>query len=79
MTSNDAASLPRGSGWLIGLLLATFAVGTDDFVIAGILPAIASGLTVSEATAGQLVTVFSITYAVAAPIVAVATDLDSAT
>jgi predicted MFS family arabinose efflux permease len=56
---------------LAGLLLATFAIGTDDFVIAGILPAISSDLSVSEAAAGQLVTAFSITYAVAAPIMAV--------
>lgn len=61
----------RGSGWLVGLLLATFVIGTDDFIIAGILPAIAGDLGVSEAAAGQLVTVFSLTYAVAAPVLAV--------
>jgi predicted MFS family arabinose efflux permease len=73
MNSNDAEKLlPRGSGWLIGLLLTTFVIGTDDFVIAGILPRISSDLTVSEAAAGQLVTVFSITYAVAAPVMAAA-------
>lgn len=59
--------------WLWGLLLATFAIGTDDFIIAGVLPEIAADLEVSEAAAGQLVTVFSITYAVAAPVLAVAT------
>jgi predicted MFS family arabinose efflux permease len=64
---------PRGSAWLVGLLLTTFVIGTDDFIIAGILPAISADLNVSEAAAGQLVTVFSITYAVAAPIMAVAT------
>ncbi|PRX01068.1 UNVERIFIED_ORG: putative MFS family arabinose efflux permease [Actinomadura viridilutea] len=64
---------PQGMGWLFGLLLATFAIGTDDFIIAGILPEIASDLEVSEAVAGQLVTVFSVTYAAAAPILAVAT------
>ncbi|MEU0992352.1 MFS transporter, partial [Streptomyces sp. NPDC005953] len=55
------------------LLLATFVIGTDDFVIAGVLPEIASELDVSEAAAGQLVTVFSVTYAIAAPPLAVAT------
>lgn len=69
----DGGSGPRGRGWLVCLLLATFVVGTDDFVIAGVLPAISGDLGVSEAAAGQLVTVFSITYAVAAPPLAVAT------
>ncbi|GAB3467384.1 MFS transporter [Actinophytocola sediminis] len=67
------APRPRGSTWLTGLLLTTFVIGTDDFIIAGILPAISADLAVSEAAAGQLVTVFSLTYAVAAPIMAVAT------
>lgn len=62
-----------GTGWLLCLLSVTFVIGTDDFIIAGVLPAVASDLQVSEAVAGQLVTVFSITYAVAAPPIAVAT------
>lgn len=53
-------------------MLVTFVIGTDDFIIAGILPEIAEDLRVSEAAAGQLVTVFSLTYAVAAPPLAVA-------
>ncbi|GAB3717409.1 MFS transporter [Nocardiopsis oceani] len=61
------------SGWLVCLALTAFAVGTDDLVIAGLLPAIAHELDVSVAAAGQLVTVFSLTYAVAAPPLAVAT------
>ncbi|MFF2022908.1 MFS transporter [Streptomyces sp. NPDC058171] len=68
-----ATSTPRGSGWLVGLLLTTFVIGTDDFIIAGVLPAISRDLEVSEGAAGQLVTVFSITYAVACPILAVVT------
>ncbi|MFD5556830.1 MFS transporter [Streptomyces sp. NPDC127068] len=68
-----ATSTPRGSGWLVGLLLTTFVIGTDDFIIAGVLPAISRDLEVSEGAAGQLVTVFSLTYAVACPILAVAT------
>ncbi|MCT2590297.1 MFS transporter [Streptomyces sp. N2-109] len=64
---------PRGPGWLVCLLLTTFVIGTDDFVIAGLLPQIAEDLQVSEAAAGQLVTVFSVTYAVAAPVLAVLT------
>jgi predicted MFS family arabinose efflux permease len=55
------------------LLLVTFTVGTDDFVVAGILPEIARDLRVGEPAAGQLVSIFSVTYAVAAPVLAVAT------
>ncbi|GLZ15807.1 MFS transporter [Actinomadura sp. NBRC 104425] len=74
MNSNNVDERgPQGMGWLFGLLLATFAIGTDDFIIAGILPEIASDLQVGEAVAGQLVTVFSVTYAAAAPVLAVAT------
>lgn len=63
----------RGVGWLLSLMLVTFVIGTDDFIIAGILPEIARDQQVSEAAAGQLVTVFSITYALAAPPLAVVT------
>jgi predicted MFS family arabinose efflux permease len=48
--------------------LAAFAVGTDAFVIAGLLPAIAADLEVGLPAAGQLVTVFALTLAVAAPV-----------
>ncbi|WP_171163355.1 MFS transporter [Streptomyces sp. I05A-00742] len=66
-------SAPRGPGWLICLPLTTFVIGTDDFVIAGVLPDVSSDLEVSEAAAGQLVTAFSVTYALAAPVLAVMT------
>ncbi|MGW8974679.1 MFS transporter [Streptomyces platensis] len=59
--------------WLCALTLCAFALQTDDFVIAGVLPALARGLTVSEAAAGQLVTVFSVLCAVAAPVAAAGT------
>lgn len=72
MNSADAVRR-RGSAWLVGLLLTTFVIGTDDLIIAGILPALSDDLAVSEAAAGQLVTVFSITYAIAAPIMAATT------
>lgn len=61
------------TGWLVSLMLATFVIGTDDFIIAGVLLEIAHDQQVSEAAAGQLVTVFSITYALSAPPLAVAT------
>lgn len=59
--------------WLPGLLLATFVIGTDDFIIAGILPELAVAFDVTEAAAGQLVTVFSLVYAVSAPVLALLT------
>lgn len=59
--------------WLFALALTVFTFYTDDYVVAGVLPEIARDLAVSEATAGQLVTVFSITVALAAPAAAVLT------
>ncbi|MEV3986348.1 MFS transporter [Nonomuraea sp. NPDC049758] len=53
---------------LLPLALATFAVGTDSYVIAGLLPAIAADLRVSTPAAGQLVTVFALVMALSAPI-----------
>ncbi|MDA3645566.1 MFS transporter [Saccharopolyspora indica] len=58
--------------WLFALLVAAFVLYTDDYVIAGVLPEIARDLAVSEAHAGQLVTVFSLTVALVAPIAGVA-------
>ncbi|MFI0981281.1 MFS transporter [Streptomyces sp. NPDC021093] len=69
--SGSGSVRPRGSGWLVCLLLTTFVIGTDDFVVAGVLPEISGDLRVGEAWAGQLVTAFSVTYAVAAPALAV--------
>lgn len=54
------------------LALAAFSIGTEAFVIAGLLPVIAADLQVSMASAGQLVTVYALTYAVGSPILAVA-------
>ncbi|MEV4111145.1 MFS transporter [Nonomuraea sp. NPDC049695] len=52
------------------LALGTFAVGTDAYVVAGFLPAMAGSLHVSEGAAGQSATVFAIAYAVLAPVLA---------
>ncbi|WP_063772720.1 MFS transporter [Streptomyces sp. CT34] len=58
--------------WLLVLLATTFVFGTGDYVVAGILPETAKGLAVSEAVAGQLISAFSIVYAVSAPILGIA-------
>ncbi|WP_207933421.1 MFS transporter [Actinomadura sp. GC306] len=62
--------MPR---WLLALAAGALVFYTDDYVIAGVLPEIAGSLGVSVGTAGQLVTVFSVTVAVAAPPAAVMT------
>jgi predicted MFS family arabinose efflux permease len=58
---------------ILVLATATFAIGTDSFVINGLLLAVARDLDVSRATAGQLVTAFSLTYALLSPVLAALT------
>jgi predicted MFS family arabinose efflux permease len=58
---------------LLCIALGAFAIGTEGFMLAGLLPAIAADVGVSISLAGQLVTVFSITYALGSPLLAVAT------
>lgn len=53
---------------LLILVLGTFIIGTDDFVIAGLLPSIANDMGVTIAAAGQLVTAFAIAFAIGAPV-----------
>lgn len=56
------------------LALGTFALGTDAFVMAGVLPAIGHDLNITVDTAGQLVTIFSLTYGLGAPLLAALTS-----
>jgi predicted MFS family arabinose efflux permease len=53
------------------LALGTFAVGTEGLAVSGILPEISAGLHVSVSAAGQLVTVFAVTFALGAPLLAI--------
>ena len=53
---------------LVVMALGTFAIGTGSFVLAGPLEAVARDLSVSVGTAGNLVTVFAIAYAVSSPV-----------
>jgi predicted MFS family arabinose efflux permease len=48
--------------------LGTFAIGTEGFMIAPLLPNLAQDLSVSLIAAGQLVTVFTLSYAFSSPI-----------
>ncbi|MCR8996281.1 MFS transporter [Brevibacillus laterosporus] len=52
------------------LLLGMFALGVDAYVMAGILPSIAEDFRVSIGVAGQTVSVFTLCYAIAAPVFA---------
>jgi predicted MFS family arabinose efflux permease len=58
---------------LFWLALGTFATGTESFMIAALLPGLAADLSVSITAAGQLMTVFALTYALSSPILAAAT------
>ena len=53
---------------LFWLALGTFAIGTEGFMIAPLLPDLAADLSVGIGTAGQLVAVFALTYAISSPI-----------
>ncbi|MFF3394139.1 MFS transporter [Streptomyces sp. NPDC002669] len=66
--------MPRRSLWLAALFIAALALGTDEFVIAGVLNAVAADLGVTPGTAGQLVTAFALTFAIGAPVPAVWLD-----
>jgi predicted MFS family arabinose efflux permease len=50
------------------MALGTFAIGTEGFMIAPLLPRLAGDLSVSVAAAGQLVSVFALAYAFSSPI-----------
>src|ERR1700742_2360278 len=58
---------------LLWLTLGAFAIGTEGFMIAGLLPALARDLNVGLPAAGHLVTAFSLAYAIGAPVMAVLT------
>lgn len=60
--------------WLMVLFAALVATGTDELVIAGVLPSVAADLNVSVGVAGQLVTAFAVAYALGTPLIAVLTD-----
>lgn len=58
---------------LITLALGTFAIGTDSFVVAGILPEVSQSLDVSIEAAGQMITVYALAYALMTPVMATLT------
>ncbi|RWE71687.1 MFS transporter [Mesorhizobium sp.] len=58
---------------LLVLALGTFSIGTDSFVVAGILPDVVRSFDIEVATAGQLITVYALTYALMTPVMATVT------
>ncbi len=71
MTQTARNQIP---GWLMLLFIATLALGTDEFVISGILPDVAADLNVTAGRAGLLVTAFALAFCLGSPVVAVITD-----
>ena len=55
---------------LIALFAAAFAIGTSEFVIAGILPAVSTDLAISIPTAGMLVSLYALGVAIGGPLLA---------
>ncbi|MFC7590455.1 MFS transporter [Nonomuraea antimicrobica] len=61
------------SSRLYPMAAGNFAIGTGMFVTAGLLPPISADLGVSLPAAGQLMTVFALSYAVLSPVLAALT------
>ena len=59
---------------LLALAMASFGIGTTEFVIMGLLPEVAADLSVSIPAAGLLVTGYALGVVIGAPIVAVITN-----
>ena len=50
------------------LAIVSFLVGTSEYIISGILDTISDSLGITLAAAGQLITIFSLVYAIFTPI-----------
>jgi predicted MFS family arabinose efflux permease len=55
---------------LLILALGMFALGTDSFVVAGVLPEISRHFHITIGAAGQMTTAYALTYAILAPLLA---------
>lgn len=71
---SSSAEQPAKLPFVVWLLtLGTFLMGTTEFIVAGILPAVSADLGVSIAQGGLLITFFAIGMIVGAPAMAIAT------
>ena len=68
MLAMPTASFSQTMTPIYWMALGTFAIGTEGFMIAPLLPRLAGDLSVSVAAAGQLVSVFALAYAFSSPI-----------
>ena len=73
MSDRATATGGRLPAILYWLAFGTFALATDAFLIAGLLPGIAREFAIHPGTAGYLLMGFALTYAVAAPVAATIT------
>lgn len=64
-------------GKIILLAIGTFALGVDAFIIAGLIPAISSETNTSQAYTGQMVTIFTLCYALSGPVLSSLLKLDA--
>lgn len=67
--STPVSAHRQRDGWLMLSWVTAFLVGTDLFIIAPLLPSMAREMKVAPSSLTVLVSVFSLTYAVASPIV----------
>ncbi|HZX03267.1 MFS transporter [Kribbella sp.] len=78
MTDTRPAGTAQQPGFsyrpFIWLAVATFSMGIDGYVLAGLLPQIAGDLSVTPAAAGQLMSVFAFTAALAGPVLGTLTS-----
>jgi DHA1 family inner membrane transport protein len=71
LRAGDGERHPAGLPLVVYVLaLATFLMGTTEFVVAGLLPEIADDVQVSVAQAGMLITVFAAGMVAGAPLMA---------
>ncbi len=66
-------------GRILLLALGSFALGTDAFVVAGLIPDIAAETGIAESDVGQLVTVFTLCFAISGPLLSSVLRFDTRT
>jgi predicted MFS family arabinose efflux permease len=74
MSNGELSGLsPRRDFRILLLALGTFAIGSDNFVIAGVLHPLANEFGTRVESAGQVVTAYAATYAISSPLLTAAT------
>ena len=71
MTSATAVSQKMPPG-VLSLAVGAFAIGVTEFIVVGILPAIARDLTISIESAGSLVSLYALALAIGTPLLVIA-------